>query len=950
MRVRVLGPLLVTRNGAEVGPFPPGERVVLGLLALACGAPVRREALVDALWGEESPPSAVAILQTYVSRLRSRLEPDVLERASGGYLLRVTEEELDLLAFRRAISCADAAVDACDAYAQALALWHGDPLADVEPLRGHPALIALAGEHANAVLAYADAAFTAGRPDEVLPALRAQAARDALDERVYARLMLALAQTGRQADALREYEALRQRLDAELGVRPGPELSAAHARVLRQEGPTRSVCQLPAALADFTGRAAECADLIGAISPASGQHGVPVAVLSGQPGVGKTTLALFAAHQVRARFPDGQLWIPLAGASARPRDPADVLGELLRALGMPGSAIPDALSERAVCYRSRLAGRRILVVADDAASAVQVRPLLPGTAGCALVVTSRAQLEGLDGAHLMPLDVLTAEDAAGLLARIVGADRVSAAVGEVEELVRACGGLPLAVRIVAAKLAARPSWPVSALVGRLTRSHRRLGELEAGDLSVRASIASSYESLPAGLRRAFRLLALLGPADFAGWVADALVDDGSQDVAGELASRSLLTALGVDGSGEPRYRLHDLLREYAAEQLALAPAGEGDAALGRVLAGWLQLASLADSLLPPEPYFPPPDQVDVAVVVPGDEATRLTADPIAWFTAERGNLLTAVEQACGSGRAELAYRLALRQCGFQYLQDRYDDAERIWRLIADVTDDVAIGAYARLRVGASLVERGWAGAAIPLLDQCIETAQKLGELECLALASYWRGSAAWDVDDFDRALAEGEKGLRAALRLGGRFAEFMNLRLLAISLARLGEGDRAVAAGESALAIAVELGVASYELGALHNLAFPCVLVGRFDRAVGLYTRTVELSRSLGDVRREALAHAVLGDAYCGLGQYEQAIQSFQRALPILRRNHAHRHVALCLMKLGCAHESLRRYPEAIGLLEESIPEFRRLSLPRKAEEAQEALDRCRAATGVPAR
>jgi DNA-binding SARP family transcriptional activator/tetratricopeptide (TPR) repeat protein len=950
MRVGVLGPLVVMRGGAEVGPLPPGERTVLGLLALTAGAWVRRESLIDVLWGEGSPASAVGILQTYVSRLRSRLGPEVLVRDGGSYRLRVSEDQLDLLAFRCAVAGARKATrpeDACQAYAEALALWRGDPLADVDLLRGHPAVTALTAERTDAVLAYADAAFTAGRQDEVLPRLRRLTVDDALNEKVHARLMLALAQTGRQAEALREFEALRQRLDEQLGVLPGPELRAAHEQVLRQDVPIRSapsVCQLPAALADFTGRAADCADLIAAISPDEDQPGVPVVAISGQPGVGKTTLALFAAHQVRARFPDGQLWVPLAGASARPREPAEVLGELLRALGMPGSAIPDEISERAVCYRSRLAGRRMLVVADDAASAAQVRPLLPGTAGCALVVTSRARLEGLDGAHLMPLDVLTADDAAGLLAKIVGTDRVSAALDDAEELVRACGALPLAVRIAAAKLAARPSWPVSAMVRRLTGSHRRLGELEAGDLSVRASIASSYESLPAVPCRAFRLLALLGPADFAGWVVNAVAGgDDAVDVAGELVSRSLLTPLGVDATGEPRYRLHDLLRDYASEQLALEPAGDADSALGRALEGWLQLASLADSLLPPEPYFPPADPVPANDVVPAAEAARLTADPIAWFTAERGNLLAAVELACGSGRVELAYQLARRQCRSQYLQDRQDDTERMWRLI---TGEAATDVYAQLRIAASLVERGRSAEAILVLDRCAVAAETIEE-ETLALVLYWRAACAWDVDDFDRARADASRGVCVARRAGSLHAEFMNLRMLANVLAWFGEGERALAAGESALAITVDLAVAPYELVALYNLAYACTLVGRYERAICLYTRTIELSRGLGDPRLEAQAYAMLGDAYSGLGQHGLAVHSLLRALPILQDHQAHRHAALCLLKLGFAHESLQCYPEAISYLTESVLIFHQLSLPHKAEEAEQTLDRCRVAAGA---
>jgi hypothetical protein len=287
-------------------------------------------------------------------------------------------------------------------------LWRGEPLADVDALREHPAVIALAEERVQVVLEYSDAALAAGWPDRVLPHLRALAAHYPLDEASHAKLLIALAGTGRQAEAVSVHEELRQRLDEELGVLPGPVLREAYARVLRQDIPARAkgggpsdawtaLFQLPAAPADFVGRAADTEQLVAGVCPGDDHPGVPLVAISGQPGIGKTSLALYAAHKVRARFPDGQLWVHLAGASARPRDPGDVLGEFLRALGVPGHAIPEQCSERAACYRSRLAGRRLLVVADDAATAAQIRPLIPGTAGCAMVVTSRTRLEDFDG-------------------------------------------------------------------------------------------------------------------------------------------------------------------------------------------------------------------------------------------------------------------------------------------------------------------------------------------------------------------------------------------------------------------------------------------------------------------------------------------------------------------------------------------------------------------------
>jgi len=977
LQVRILGPLVVERAGEAETGLSRASAALLGLLAVSANRTVSRHVIVDALWGEEPPRSAIGIVHTYVSRLRSVLTmsaglddgPVVRERL--GYRLNLEHDQLDVLQFRRLVESArqaradgDAA-QACRAYELALELWRGEPLADIDILRGHPAVTALADELGATVLEYADFAASGsdGWPDRVLPHLRALTARDRLDETSHARLMMALAAEGKQAEALRTYEDLRQRLDRQMGVFPGAEVREAHARILRQEipgsskraGPGRSaalwpVFQLPPAPADFTGRSAGCDEVIGAVTSSADHPGVPLVAISGPPGVGKTTLALYAAHKVRDQFPDGQLWVELAGSSAHPREPGDALGEVLRALGFSGPAIPGDFAERAVAYRSRLAGKRILVVVDDAATAAQVRILTPGTAGCALIATSRASLEGLDGAHLIPIDVMTSDDAAGLLTQIVGPSRVDADPDATADLVRACGALPLALRIVGAKLAARPSWPLAVMVRRITGGHDRLSELQAGDLSVRASIASSYESLPEGLRRAFRLLTLLGPSDFAEWVAGALLGEPEAgDVIVELAGRSLLTPLSIDATGEPRYRLHDLLRDYGAERLDEEPAAEKTEALERLLAGWLQLAQRADSQLPPEPYFPPPAGEPSSGIVADKLAELLTADPIAWFTAERINLRAAVEQACQLGRVSLARQLASFQCAFQYLQDRHDDAELIWRMIGDAADrsgnHQVDAVYARLRVAASVVERGRALDAMGELTQCVEAAEQVGELETLALSLYWRGACAHDLDDLEQAYRDAVRGVSTARHSDSRVGELITLRGLANVLAERGAGDHAVAVSEEAVMVAAALGRAPYQLAALGNLVFTCAFAGQYDRVVSLSLQRIQLSKEIGDIRGEGLARGVLGDAYRRMGKYELAAEYLLQAIPLFQNHHAHRYHALSLLKLGLAYEGMGRYPQAVSYLEQSLAMFGELRLPRKAKEAQQALDRCHEAT-----
>jgi DNA-binding SARP family transcriptional activator/tetratricopeptide (TPR) repeat protein len=920
---------------------------VLGLLAVSAGSPVRPDSIVDVLWGDQPPVSAAGIVQTYVSRLRQVFGADLLPRDATGYRLLVSENELDLLAFRQAVRDAQSRSDpeaACERYERALGLWRGEPVSDVDALRGHAAVIALAGEFASAVLGYADAAAVCGEHERVLPHLRALAARDELDEPSRARLMIALAGAGRQAEALAIFEDVRRRLDQELGMPPGQALREAHAKVLRQDvdsGATASaagwppVFQLPAAPADFTGRAAEIARLSAAITP--GDVGVPIAIVSGQPGAGKTSLVLHVAHRVRARFPDGQLWVHLAGMSSRPRDPAEVLGEFLRALGMHGSAIPETLSERTACYRSRLASRRILVVADDAASAAQIRPLLPGTAGSALLVTSRSHLEGMDGAELMPLDVMSEPDAAALLTRLVGSDRVAAEPDAAMSLIQSCGALPLALRIAGAKLAARPLWSLSLMARKLTG----LSELESGDLSVRASIDSSYASLSERAAQAFRLLALVGPGDFAEWVVAVLLGEpDASDVLAELTGRSLITPLGADQTGEPRYRLHDLLRDYAAERLADDP--DRLQALERFLDAWLQLAMLADAKLPPEPYFPPDPSDRMPEIVPAAVAGPLTADPISWFTTERASLFMAVEHACVEGRLDVAYRLAARQRAYQHLQFRYEDAGMLWRHIGDHAKragDAVLGAQARLAEGISRVLRGQPHEAIEILDRCLEEDSRELDTEAMASVLEWLATSALDVDDFTAARQYAERGVDMARSVASRRAEYGCLSVLGVALAWLGEHERAVAACEQAVAIASGSAVQTCQVVALLNLTWVYNITMLPQNAIPTALRVKKLSRELGDVCSEALAAGMLGDAYRGLGRYSEAADSLLRALPVFQA-HSRRFHALCLLKLGYAYESMGS-PEAVGYLEESLQIFTELRLPWKADQARQALERC---------
>jgi tetratricopeptide (TPR) repeat protein/DNA-binding XRE family transcriptional regulator len=746
-----------------------------------------------------------------------------------------------------------------------------------------------------------------------------------------------------------------------LGTEPGQDAQTRPDRVPAQAVPGASeallvagdaaavpaVCQLPPAVADFTGREPQIAYLTDMLTSHNGTRvGVPIGVISGLPGAGKTALAVQVAHKVRSAFPDGQLWLPLEGASGHPRDPGEVLGESLRALGVPGAALPASAPERASLYRSRLAGRRVLVLADDAASAVQVQPLLPGTGECAVLITSRSELAVSPGSRLVPLEPLTRAEAVELLTRVVGEQRVSAEPSAAEELSAVCGQLPLAVRIAGARLAARTSWRLSAFTRKITEARHRLDELQTGDLSVRASLTQSYETLDDAGRRAFRLLALLDSAEFSEWQVSALLGspDGV-DVVNRLADSSLLTATGIDPAGQPRYRCHDLLRDYAGERLADEPVTQQDAALMRMSHGWLQLAALADTRLPREPYFPKPDPPPPGGIVPEPLARAITAEPMAWFTTERSGLLTAVDRCCADGHYQTAAQLAALMASFQHLQGRLDDAERTWRMImaaAQEACDPAATAQARLRLAVAACCQGKHADASPVVDQCVTAFGELADKRGLGTARYWRAVCDFNLENHADARTSANRAVQIAKDVGDRPIESLALRLMALAQSFLPEHNgQAVASAEQALALARQLGEPLFEQEILHTVAHVYNLAGRHEDALRLSQEGLDLVRSLPAQVAIADWLGIIGDAYYGLGRYRESIDVLRSALPTFRDRFMRRHHALCLLKMGYAYQAIGDYHAAIDHLEESLSIFGQLQLSRYAESARETLDAC---------
>ena len=556
-RVDVLGPLAVWLDNVPIEIRSPKLRCLLGLLAVQPGQVVPIGEVIDVLWGERPPETSVSSVHTYVRQLRALLEPARRHRAPArvlvlgrsGYRLVLGGQQSDLARFDGLVALAGTAREAGDVasaerlYAEALGCWRGSVLADMPlPLRQHPAVVAASNRRIAATIAYADLAVDCSRHHERAAGfLGVLCGTEPLHEGLHARHMLALAGCGQRIAALDVFTAIRSRLGEDLGVEPGAELHQAHVRILRQEQPRVSragqgepvsPAQLPAAVPDFTGRDAQVRDLTALTSTRDG-HPVPATVvaITGTAGVGKTALAVHWSHQVRDRFPDGQLYVDLRGHSpVPPLRPVDALVRFLHALGVPAQQIPPEEGEAVGLYRSLLADRRILVVLDNAANSEQVRPLLPGGRECLALVTSRNRLSSLlarEGARRVALTVLTPAEAYTLLARILGPDHVAAEPEQTAELARMCAHLPLALRIAAARVANDPHGGLAAYLADLRHSDDRLAAFEVDEdtqAAVRATFHLSYASLADPPRRLFRLLGLVPGPNVTAEAAAALID------------------------------------------------------------------------------------------------------------------------------------------------------------------------------------------------------------------------------------------------------------------------------------------------------------------------------------------------------------------------------------------------------------------------------------------
>ncbi|GHF54064.1 DNA-binding SARP family transcriptional activator [Amycolatopsis bartoniae] len=926
MRFELLGPVRVTVDGRPVSLGGTKQRMLLAHLLLNAGRQVTSGQLIDVLWGEDPPASAAANLQTYVWRLRQRLvftgPGEGLLTRDGSYTLVLPEGALDVDRFRELRASAGRERDpevALAALRAADELWRGDPLADLPPV---PAWEAELGRLSESRLAATEERLELlvrlGRPAAALDELALLLDEHPYRERLWQQYLLALAAAGRRAEALAAYTTIRGRLAGDLGVEPGPALREVQAAILRGDppaaeparpGPLTGIRQLPADIADFTGRAEAVETLLAALAPRPG--GVPpVAVVSGPPGTGKSALALHVAHLLRATYPDGQLYADLGATGDRPADPAAVLGDFLHALGVFGAALPAGATARAAQLRSRLAGRRVLVLLDDAVSAAQVRPLLPADGGCAVLVTSRSRLPDLVGAHHVELGVFAEAEARRLLSAIAGEARVAAEPRHAADIVEFCGHLPLAIRIAGARLAGRQAWPLGTLRDRLAGESGRLGELRVGDLAVRSSFELSVRQLPPDGVLAFGRLALLAGREFPAWSVDALLGRPAHDVLDVLVDASLLAPTGPGPGGQPLYRLHDLIHCYAVEVAGAEPAAGRDAAFRRSVSALLSLAKRAAQALPPA--FGALCGEPVGWTLPPETERQVVAEPLGWFAGHRPVLGRTVELAADAGLAELAWQLAASTVPFHDLRGHYDDWRRGHLRALDAVRAAGhrFGEAALLRgLGQVHLYHDEYPEAAVALTRSAELFAGLGERRGEALAVAGLGTLARVGDRPGEALRHYRRALDGLVAVGDRGGEAQMHNALGSAHLQLGQWAEAARRLAAALRVARELGDSHREARVLTELGTLHRLTGELPESLAGLRAALAILEDLHDERCTAYALLGIGQTLLAGGELAHARGLGERALRVFQETANRLGEANALALLDQCRRALARGP-----------------------------------------
>jgi DNA-binding SARP family transcriptional activator/tetratricopeptide (TPR) repeat protein len=921
LRIGVLGPLRVWRGETVVDLGPVQQRVVFAVLALQAGRPVGRQQMINAVWGESAPRNAVNLVQRHVSGLRRLLEPGRPGRApsgllvwtDAGYLLTVPAGALDLhvfeseLARARAERAAGRMREAAGALHAALGLWRGlvceglsSPFLDAQADRLAESRIGVLEERIELDL-------SAGGGAGLIAELRDLVAEYPLRERLHGLLMLALYQAGRRADALAAFREARGRLREELGIEPAAPLQRLHQQILaadpaltvaaaaapgEAEGERRPVpAELPHPIADFTGRVAELGRLDALLAGDGDQAGTGMIItaIAGTAGVGKTAMAVHWAHRVAGRFPDGQLYVNLRGfdPAGSAMKPAEAIRGFLDAFGVTPQQLPASLEAQAGLYRSLLAGRRVLVLLDNAADEDQVRPLLPGSPGCLVIVTSRNELRGLivtEGAQPVVVDLLSVAEARQLLSRRIGGGRVAAETTAADDIIALCARLPLALMLVAARAATHPGFGLAALAAELREAGGSLDAFDGQDqaTNVRAVFSWSYQRLSAAGRRLFRLLGLHFGPDISTPAVVSLAGLPREQVRPPLAelARAHLVNERIPG----RFALHDLLRAYATETAdAHDPEDYRHAARHRMLDHYLQTAYRADELLNRHRVRPS------ALVAAGPGVTQENLvdqkHALAWFEAEHPVLLAVLRHT--SGFDAHVWQLAWALASFLEYQGHWRD----WR----DTQSIALDASRRLsdKLGQALSHRSLGIAFIQLsnydrarshLHRALGLFEEQGDHTGQADTQI---SLAWMLERqglYREALPHAQEALAQSRTAGYDSGQGRALNAVGWFHALLGDHQQALVYCQQALDLQQDVNDRFGEAATYDSLGYAHRHLGHQREATTCYEEAANLYGELGDRYNEADTLVSLGDTHQAFGDSASARMAWQRALTIFEQ------------------------------------------------------------------
>jgi DNA-binding SARP family transcriptional activator len=925
---RILGAVELWVNGRRRDLGTPKERCVLAVLLLSVRQPVPTETIIRRVWDRDPPAKARQGLQVYMTRLRHRLEDAegaTLISRQGSYLLDVDDDSVDLYRFRRlrdqARAIAESGDDeyALDHHRQAAELCRAEPLADLSGGWAERTRHNLEQELLSAAFARIDLELKHGNHADVLRELSDLTERHPLDERPVERLMKALYRCGRQAEALEVYRRAHDLFAAELGTDPGPGLRRLQQQILRGDpdllrvpGTQLSLDRRPHTLPHrarvFVGRDDEMRQLLdtvpGIAGPPAGAA-MPVIAIDGMAGVGKSALAVQLAHRLAEHYPDGTMYLDLHANDARqePVDPADALHTLLRMIGVPVTRVPRALDERAALWRSELAGSRAILVLDDVAGHDQVRPLLPGSAGCLVIVTSRRRLTGLHDAWPLSLETLSLQDATALFTGIAGPGRAKAGA-DVAAVVERCGRLPLAVSMAASRLRHRRAWDVRDLLDRLSADDMRLDELRDEDRGIAAVFEVSYRGLAPPLRDAFRAFGLHpGPDLTADAAAAALACPlrEAERILEELLDRHLITE-----PARGRYRFHDLVQDYARRVARRTDADEDRRrTVHRFLDFYLAAAGHANHLLFPhqEPTGRPHSAPPLA-----DEA-----DAAEWFAAEHACLLNAAAEADRIGSAT-------HVAGFSRVLAGHLESRGHWDTAAHLHTR-AVEALRRLNdrpgTARALTDLSHIRFRVGDYDSAMENAEKA--LQIYRSTGDRRGEAHilgrislihWHLSRFPEALAHCRAAVEIHRALGDRHGEAENLDRNAIILEFTGDYREAERLRFKALAILTEIDAPRLRTMALNNMGDLMIRMGDVDRAAEYYAQTAgaaELSR-----QHEAIVLINAANVHRRTGAYETALANYRAALAIAMELGDRRTQVDTLIGIGATLHSIGRYGDAL--------------------------------------